>query len=173
MLNRRTAARREWSVWWRYAVVLLAATVLTLLVLAFRGAPSLFGAAVFYLALYGAAQLVVLGIATAAMVRYRVRTYHVWIGAAGCNAPIVLSAMIPFGYWLILYTLGVLGAIAWAITVSRLSYTLADPRWGYLCRACFYDLRGLSGPVCPECGTPTGSTAPAASAQPHFPAASP
>jgi len=162
MFDRRTAARREWSVWWRYALalgVIEAAAWMVGRVVA--PSPALVGPLAFGLALYTAFALVLLGIATALLVRYHVRTRHVWLGAMAANAPLLAAAVLPYQYRVPCFVLAAALSVAWVVVVARTSMKHADPRLGYLCRACFYDLRGLTGELCPECGTPiTGPVQP-------------
>jgi hypothetical protein len=168
MLDRRTAARREWSVWWRYATVLVLSDLIVLVVCGIlRNAPVLAGAAVMFLAFHTLFQLVVLGVATAILVRYHVRTFHVWAGAAIVNAPIVVASVLPYQYWFPSYLAATVMSVAWIVVVARFSFRLSDPRFAHLCRLCFYDLRGLGGPVCPECGTPITSPAAAPPSSPR------
>lgn len=60
----------------------------------------------------------------------------------------------PVWFGLILDTL-LYGSIFWAIGPGRRLYRLARRRRRGRCLACNYDLRGLSDPVCPECGLGT------------------
>lgn len=161
MLDRRTAAKREWSVWWRYACVLLAFELLAFLLnLVVTASPALGAAAVMYLAFHTLFQLIILGIATAILVRYHVRTFHVWSGVAAVNAPIIVASILPYAYWFPCYLAATVMSVVWITVVARFSFRLSDPRFAHLCRVCFYDLRGLSAAVCPECGTTIAPGAP-------------
>lgn len=172
MFDRRTASRREWSVLWRYAVTLLAIElVAVLLSAAVNSSPAFVSAALLYALVHALAQLVILGIATAVLVRYHVQTFHVWAGAAAVNLPLLVAAVLPYDYWFSCYLASAALAVAWTIVVARISFRVADPRIGHLCGTCFYDLRGLNSRVCPECGTPI--TSPAAASPPPPPCASP
>jgi hypothetical protein len=171
MLDRRTAAKRVWSVWWRYACVLAACELAVLFLSQFvRHSSALAGTTLVFLVFHSLFQLILLGVATAILVRYHVRTLHVWAGAAIVNTPVLIASVVAFPYWFPCYLAATVLSVVWVIVVARTSYRLSDPRFAHLCRACFYDLRGLTATVCPECGTAV--TAPAASPPRPTPAAS-
>ena len=100
----------------------------------------------------GFVQLVGVGIAANLLVRVYVRAHHPFLAALASNGAAI--ATVVLGGWLFMPQVAAAAVLVAATIYLRASLIdLHRQDSSHLCRTCFYDLRGLPEPVCPECGT--------------------
>jgi hypothetical protein len=83
------------------------------------------------------------------------RTQAIERGLLSCAVLAVAGVVLSVAVYFPIPVL-VLGSIAYA-TATTLRHARAESKKGWLCPHCEYNLTGLSGTVCPECGNSIGT----------------
>jgi hypothetical protein len=164
MLDRRTVIRREWGYFWRFMVVTIAVWLLAVIIAGYiagaasNGGTALVGSPAALLAvvmlnavLTIGVQLVLVGVSSAVLVRVYIRSYHPIVIALVSNGAAMVTALAG-GVLIVPQIVAASIALGWTFYLRRSLIDLYRENSAWLCRTCFYDLRGLPGPVCPECG---------------------